>query len=114
MQRTVIAERVGFFAIFLGKANQKSVVLIKKRGLGRQFAQKQLLNIFITGVFSDKVMTKQDAIGVSIHHEHWLARGIKGDGVGGLRANAVDTQQFLAKLSGVFHEEAGKVAAGVA
>ncbi len=54
-------------------------------------------DLFVLRFAMDDAMAFEQAAGVCVHDEDRVITGIKQDGVGGLRANAIEGQQFSAK-----------------
>lgn len=87
------------------------MVLVKERRLARQVRHKQPLQFVVGGILARQPQTRGDAARVSVDDEYGLGRGVEDDRVGGLGADAIDRQQFLAQALDIAPEQVRQLAA---
>ncbi len=95
----------------LAMADEEGVILIEESFILRQVLSEERLKGLVAIRFSGEVKAAEDAPGIGIDDEDRPPRSVEDYGVRGLRANAVDREELLAKGSGIKGKESAQVAA---
>ncbi len=82
--------------------------LIVTRYVTRKRGFNQGPEFLVGHVFGDEAVAGEDALGVGVDDEDIFVAGIKKDGVGGFRANAVDGEELFAQCECGGAEHAGE------
>ena len=82
-------------AILLAQPHDKCMKLIEKTWVSRQVVHKKVLQLIVSGLFTDHSVTVKDAVGIGINHENGALGRIKQDAVGGFRTYAIYRKKSL-------------------